>query len=95
MRTVLEKANGLVYVVARKGVTGSKTEFSSDLSELLARVRNYTDAPLAVGFGVRSPDDVAALKGMADYAVVGTKAFQVFADEGQAGLSKFWKSLNI
>ncbi len=93
MAKVLKGSKGLVYVVARKGVTGSNTDFSADLGSLLVRVKKYTDAPLAVGFGVKTPEDVKALQGQADYAIIGTKAFQVMEESGAAGLKKYWASL--
>jgi len=95
MAEILSKASGLVYVVARKGVTGSETNFSGDLIQLIGKVRQHTGLPLAVGFGVRDGKGVEALSGLADYAIIGTKAFQVLEEKGVDGLKEFWKQINI
>lgn len=60
-----------LYCVARYGVTGAGDQHA-DLKAYLARVRNYIDLPLAVGFGIKTPEQVAALHGLADIAVVGS-----------------------
>ena len=60
--------------VARTGVTGSQTELSPDLESYLARCRQATELPLAVGFGIKTPADVQFLVGKADIAVVGSQS---------------------
>jgi tryptophan synthase alpha chain len=52
------------------GVTGARQSLPDDLPAYLARVRTFTDAPLAVGFGVSRPDHVAGLRGIADAAII-------------------------
>jgi tryptophan synthase alpha chain len=77
-------ARGMVYCVARKGVTGADTEFAASLDGYLERCRRHTDLPLAVGFGVRRKKDIEFLKGRAEIAVVGTETIRRF-DEGGLG----------
>ena len=60
------RTRGFVYCVARKGVTGKETRFTDEITPYLARCRTMTTLPLAVGFGVKDPSDVAFLKGKAD-----------------------------
>ncbi len=84
---------GFVYVVARRGVTGSKTEFSEDLTEYLQRCRAATDLPLAVGFGLSSKQDVAFVRGKADIAVVGSQTIRVYDAQGVAGVGRFLRGL--
>jgi tryptophan synthase alpha chain len=70
---VVADATGFVYAVTLKGVTGSA--LATDRPELgaqLARIRAHTAAPVAAGFGVRTPDDVRSLAAVADGVVVGT-----------------------
>ena len=84
---------GFVYCVARKGVTGSHTAFSDELSAYLARARAATPLPLAVGFGVQERADVDFLRGKADIAVVGSETLRILDKQGLAGVQPFLKSL--
>jgi tryptophan synthase alpha chain len=93
MGKILKEASGLVYVVARTGVTGASSEFTKPIYDLLERVRQHTKVPLAVGFGVKSSEHVEQLKGHADFAIVGTRAFEVLRDEGIQGSKAFWDEL--
>ena len=82
-------AGGFVYCVARKGVTGASTDFSRELGDYLARCRAATNLPLAVGFGVKSAEDVAFLDGRADIAVVGTQSLRILDEQGVAAVGEF------
>ena len=59
-------SRGMVYVVARKGVTGSKTNMGDDVVALIERCRQHTDVPMGVGFGISSKADMDFLRGTAD-----------------------------
>ena len=84
---------GFIYCVARKGVTGSQTAFSEDLSAYLARARAATRLPLAVGFGVKDRADVDFLRGKADIAVVGSETLRILDQRGLPAVGPFLKSL--
>ncbi len=86
-------ARGMVYCVARKGVTGADTEFATSLDAYLARCRRCTDLPLAVGFGVRQPGDIAFLKGRAEIAVIGTETIRHFDAGGLPAVRAFLAEL--
>lgn len=90
---ILKGARELVYVVARKGVTGSASAFGEDLQQMLARIRTLTGCPLAVGFGVKSGADVRQLAGYADYVVVGTASLEAWMGGGEAAFRKLWQDL--
>jgi len=83
------KSTGLVYSVGRKGVTGLKTNFGEPLSAQIAAYRKATTLPLALGFGVKSAQDVAFLVGKVDIAVIGSKLIEVQLQEGAAGVQAF------
>jgi tryptophan synthase alpha chain len=72
LRKICEKASGFVYAVSRAGVTGARNETSSDAESLVKRLRNFTDLPIAVGFGISSAEQVKATWKYADAAVVGS-----------------------
>jgi len=82
MRAIAGHARGFVYCVARKGVTGKKTDVSDQLYRYLARCRSATSLPLAVGFGLKSREQVSLLEGRADIAVVGTESIRVMEEHG-------------
>jgi len=93
MRTLAGHGAGFIYCVARRGVTGSKTEFDQPFNDYLARCRKATDLPLAVGFGISSKDDVAALTGRADIAVIGTATIRLVEEKGPEAVGPFIASL--
>ncbi len=93
LKVIAQYASGFVYCVARKGVTGSQTAFSTDLSAYLERARAATSLPLAVGFGVKEPQDVDFLRGKADIAVVGSETLRVLERGGLAAVGPFLSSL--
>jgi tryptophan synthase alpha chain len=93
LRVIDEHASGFVYCVARKGVTGSDTNFSQDLSAYLARARAATRLPLAVGFGVKERRDVDFLRGKADIAVVGSETLRVLERGGLHAVEPFLSGL--
>ncbi len=89
MRMIADSADGFIYCVARKGVTGAGTEFSTDLEAYLARCRAATDLPLALGFGVKDKDDVDFLRGRVDIAVIGTQTIRVVEQQGVGAVGEF------
>jgi len=72
LRMVAERASGFIYAVSRTGVTGAQAEMSIESEKLVSRVRKFSDLPVAVGFGISKPDQVADVWRYADAAVVGS-----------------------
>lgn len=93
MAQIAAVAKGLVYCVARKGVTGAETAFSDELDGYLARCRAATDLPLALGFGVKNRADVDFLRGRVDLAVIGTQTIRVMEEQGVEGVKPFIEGL--
>ena len=89
MLTLGRAGDGFVYAVARKGVTGSSTEFGTELEQYLARCRRATELPLAVGFGLKSRADVDFLVGKADIAVVGSESIRLLDQGGVSAVGEF------
>lgn len=83
----------LIYAVARAGVTGAATAFGQDLAPFLQTIRQRSPARLALGFGVKLPEHVKALRGLADFAVVGTAALEAQARGGLDAYASFWRGL--
>ncbi len=86
-------AKGFVYCLARKGVTGKETSFSDELAAYLARCKNATDLPLAVGFGVKEKADVDYLKGKVDIAVIGSQTIRLVEEKGAEATGDFIRSI--
>ena len=93
LKVLSKVASGFVYCVARQGVTGQKTTFSHDLENYIARCRQATALPLALGFGVRNREDVKFLEGKADIVVVGSETIRVLDEKGVSGARDFIRSL--
>jgi tryptophan synthase alpha chain len=69
---VVEMASGFIYCVSLVGVTGARSEIGDSARRLVERVRTFTNLPLAVGFGISRPEQVAQVAAFADGAVVGS-----------------------
>lgn len=72
LRMIAERASGFIYAVSRTGVTGQRDELSKVAKTLVQRVRQFSDLPVAVGFGISTADQVAETWSYADAAVVGS-----------------------
>ena len=73
-------ARGFVYVVSVTGVTGERSELSPDLADVVARVRSHTSLPVAVGFGVGTPEQAAQVGEIADGVIVGSRLVRALGD---------------
>jgi tryptophan synthase alpha chain len=93
MAELADTADGFIYCVARRGVTGKQTDFDSGFDAYLKRCRAATALPLAVGFGIREKKDVDLLRGKADIAVIGTRTIELVEKEGVEAVGPFIKSL--
>lgn len=92
-----EQASGFIYCVSVLGVTGARQSVNERVFELVDRVRKHTDLPIAVGFGISTPEHVAAVSARADGAVVASALINAIADGEPANApaiaSEFVKSL--
>lgn len=72
LKMVAERASGFIYAVSRAGITGARDEMSTEAEKLVRRMRKFSDLPIAVGFGISTPEHVADVWRYADAAVVGS-----------------------
>lgn len=72
IKFVAERATGFIYMVSVTGITGERTQLPSDLADFIARVRRHTKLPLAVGFGIGTGAQAAAVAQIADGVIVGS-----------------------
>jgi len=79
---VLNGASGFVYYVSVAGITGLQQAAQSSIEEAVSRLKASTDLPIAVGFGVRTPEQAAAIARVADGVVVGSAIVELVAQHG-------------
>jgi tryptophan synthase alpha chain len=72
LRGIAEASTGFVYAVSRTGVTGARAQLADDARELVTRLRKHTKLPIAVGFGISTAEQFAAVGEFADGGVVGS-----------------------
>ena len=77
---VLEGTGGFVYYVSVAGVTGGKTATEATVAAAVERIRGHTSLPVAVGFGITTPEGAGAVARLADAAVVGSAFVRIIAD---------------
>lgn len=76
IRKIAECSEGFIYCVSLTGVTGARERLSETLPAFLARIREHTSVPLAVGFGVSTPEQAARVGQLADGVIVGSALIQ-------------------
>jgi len=74
--------SGFLYVISRLGVTGARAQVAADAEPLVRRIREHSSLPLALGFGISTPEHVAQVGQWADAAVVGSALVNVIAEHG-------------
>ena len=79
---VLDGASGFLYYVSVAGITGKQQAAQDSIEAAVARLKAATDLPVAVGFGVRTPEQAAAIGRVADGVVVGSAIIDIIADKG-------------
>jgi len=77
---VLKNTSGFVYYVSIAGITGTRSAATTDIASAVARLKRHTTLPVAVGFGIKTADQAAAIAREADAAVVGSALVQQIAD---------------
>ena len=93
VRDIARAARGFLYYVSRTGVTGARTELQASLAREVAGVRAVTDVPVAVGFGVSTPEQAATVARIADGVVVGSALVERLGAEGVEGARAFVRAL--
>jgi tryptophan synthase alpha chain len=77
LKAIAQASSGFVYAVSRTGVTGVRKQLTGDAQDLVRRVRKFSQLPIAVGFGISTPEQFAAVGKFADAAVVGSAIVEV------------------
>ena len=96
IKMIAEDAKGFLYVVSSMGVTGIREEFSSDIEDMISAVREVSDIPAAVGFGISNPEKAREMAEKSDGAIVGSAIVKIVGQYGKdcvPYVSKFVKEL--
>ena len=96
LKAIAKCSRGFVYAISRTGITGARQELAGDARSLVERLRTYTKLPIAVGFGVSTPEQFAEVGKFADAAVVGSAIVQCIeqnAGREAAAVANFVESL--
>jgi tryptophan synthase alpha chain len=86
LRRVAEASRGFVYAISRTGVTGERQALSDDARPLVARLRALTRVPVALGFGISTPEQVKQAAAAADAVVVGSALVRFLEEHPQGDL---------
>ena len=78
---ILEHASGFLYYVSFTGITGTRVADENAVKEAVARLRRHTDLPIAVGFGIKTPERAGSIAASCDAAVVGSAIVDIIADD--------------
>ena len=78
--TLMGGASGFIYYVSIAGITGTKSAATSNVANAVTRIRKFSDLPIAVGFGIKTPEQAAEIARVADAAVVGSAIVQIIAE---------------
>ena len=95
---IVKRATGFVYYVSREGVTGMQQKVSDTIAQMTAQIRSHTDLPIAVGFGISTPEQAKIVAANAEAIVVGSAIVNQIAGHGKSPdlvprVAEFVKSL--
>ena len=80
---IAKDAEGFIYLVSSLGVTGVRSEIKTDLKSIVDVIRANTDTPVAIGFGISTPEQASKMAGISDGAIVGSAIIKILAKFGR------------
>ena len=83
IQRIARDAKGYVYIVSSLGVTGVRSEITTDIGTIYKKIREVTDTPAAVGFGIATPEQAAEMARLSDGAIVGSAIIKIIAQYGR------------
>ncbi len=96
IREIAKNAKGFIYVVSSLGVTGVRSEITTDVKSIVSEIRKVTDTPACIGFGISKPSQVADYTEYADGAIVGSAIVKIigeYKDEAGPHLYEYVKQM--
>ena len=83
IQMIAREASGVIYVVSSLGVTGMRSEIRTDLESILADIKEVSDVPAAVGFGINTPEQAKNIAKIADGVIVGSAIVNIIGEYGE------------
>lgn len=83
IKAIAKEAEGFIYVVSSLGVTGVRSEITTNVEEMTDMVRQVTDVPCAIGFGISRLEQAAQMAGVSDGAIVGSAIVRIIGEQGE------------
>ena len=80
---IARQAQGFIYLVSSLGVTGTRSEITTDLASIVSVVRENTDVPCAIGFGISTPEQAKKMAALSDGAIVGSAIIKLLEKYGK------------
>ena len=80
---IAAEAEGFLYVVSSLGVTGTRSEITTDLGAIVSVIRKHTDIPCAIGFGISTPEQARKMANLSDGAIVGSAIIKILEKHGR------------
>jgi tryptophan synthase alpha chain len=77
IRMIAKEAKGFIYVVSSMGVTGMRSDITTDLPSMVRAIREVTETPCAIGFGINTPEQAEKMAGIADGVIVGSAIVKI------------------
>jgi tryptophan synthase alpha chain len=97
LKAIAEHSRGFVYAISRVGITGTQTELAADAEQLVRRLKQFTQLPIALGFGISNAEHVRTVSTFADAAVVGSAVVSLVErtppEQAAAAVGAFVRSL--
>lgn len=96
IKMIAENAQGFVYTVSSLGVTGARSEIKTDLESIVSAIRQATDIPVAIGFGINTPEQARKYSNIADGVIVGSaivKLVEKYGENAPSAVYDYVKSM--
>ena len=93
---IAKEAEGFLYIVSSLGVTGARSEIQTDLASIVEVVRQNTDIPCAIGFGISTPEQAGRMASLADGVIVGSaivKRLEQYGKDAPEHIGRYVKSM--
>ena len=95
IQMIAKEAQGFVYEVSSLGVTGVRSEIKTDLESITKTVKSATDIPVAIGFGISTPEQAKKYSAVADGVIVGSAIVKIIAQHGKNAPEEVYKYVSL
>lgn len=90
IKTIAKDAEGFIYTVSSLGVTGIRSEIKTDLKSITSAIKEVTDVPVAIGFGINTPEQAKEYASFADGVIVGSAIVKIIEEYGENASDKVY-----